>query len=255
MLKIKYLHSNSDGNTTYIRVDDDIGIILDMGVSYKKLLEALNDELKVNIILVTHEHGDHISGLGVLGRKTQATIFIPELSYEKIKHTLKGCKIVFISGGDTIIYKNIEIKAHTVRHDSLASVAYSIIDKTSNKKYVHITDTGVITYNLKQELLSADGIFLESDYDEYLLGEYPEYDDFLKARIASNLGHLGNRQVISMLQLLKNPEWIVLGHLSTRTNSADILRTLLIENLEDSTNIDIFSLTPITKELNANINV
>lgn len=227
-MDIRYLHSSSSGNATLI-TSGDTSIIIDAGTSYKKLVEAVENKMpKINAIFVTHEHSDHIIGLGVLGRKTKAVIFIPEKSYEKIKSKLKGCKINFISGGDTYNVGSLAIKAFSTRHDSLESVGYTV--KSNNAKYGHVTDTGVMTPVVTEAIQDCNALFIESDYDYYQLELYEEYDDMLKSRIQSNTGHLSNQQVVKYLIKEANfnkLEWVMLGHLSPRTNSPEILDKLL----------------------------
>lgn len=232
---VKYLHSSSSGNATLVKSDEH-SIIIDAGVSYKQLKAANDDtDLDIDAIVITHEHTDHISGLGVLGRKTDAVIFIPELSYEKIKSTLKGCKINFIKGGDVYNVGDLKIKAFSTRHDSLASVGYIISDK--NGSYGHVTDTGVITPVIANNIKDCDALFMESDYDMYALERYDGYDDVLKMRIQSRTGHLSNQEVIRYLATeanFNNLKWVMLGHLSIRTNSPDILKDLLVKYIEKS---------------------
>lgn len=227
---IRYLYSSSSGNATLI-FDDKTTIIIDAGVSYKKLIEANNDEdFKLDAIFVTHEHSDHVSGLGVLGRKAKVPIFIPEKSYEKIKKTLKGCKINFIKGGETYTVGSLEVSAFSTRHDSLESVGYTV--QSDSGKYGHVTDTGVMTALVTDAIKGCNGLFIESDYDFYELDKYEEYDDMLKARIQSNTGHLSNQQVVKYLIKEANFDelnWVMLGHLSPRTNSPDILNKLLVK--------------------------
>lgn len=226
-MDIRFLYSSSSGNSTIIH-DDQTTIIIDAGTSYKKLVEANDGEIKIDAIFITHEHSDHIAGLGVLGRKTKAVIFIPERSYGKIKHTLKGCKINFIKGGDTYKVGSLNISAFSTRHDSLESVGYTVQNEKS--KYGHVTDTGVMTAMVTDAIKDCNALFIETDYDYYALDDYEDYDDALKARIQSGTGHLSNQQVVKYLIKEANFDglkWVMLGHLSPRTNSPDILNKLL----------------------------
>jgi len=251
-MKINYLYSGSDGNCTYIQTDK-VNLFIDAGISYKRVISALSvQDVKANIILITHEHADHILSLGVLGRKTHATIFIPEKCYEKIKNKLKGCKIIFIKGGHSFKYKDLLIKVFSTRHDSLESVGYSLTDLKTNKVYTHITDTGVLTYMILKFASIADGLFIESDYDTYLLDTYKEYDDYLKMRINSNTGHLSNQQIISFLKNEKYIfKWVVLGHLSKKTNSKETIKNLINTKLnkEIAKKVFIFNNELINKEI------
>jgi len=141
---------------------------------------------------------------------------------------LKGCKINFIKGGDIYEVGSLAINAFSTRHDSLDSVGYVV--SSPSKKYGHVTDTGVMTPVVTDAITDCDALFIESDYDHYELDTYEEYDDVLKERISSNTGHLSNQQVVKYL--IKEADftklqWVMLGHLSPRTNSPETLEALL----------------------------
>ena len=251
-MTIKYLYSGSSGNITLVSTDTT-NIIIDCGVSYTKYKKAINDaDIDIDAILITHEHWDHVSGLGPIARKTKSVIFIPEKSYEKIKKNLKNCKINFITGGEHFTIGDITVTAFSTRHDSAESVGYTL--HHNNIKYSHITDTGVITSLIKDAIIDSNGLFIESDYDMYELELYPEYDDLLKMRISSNYGHLSNQQVIKHLLHdvdLHEINWVTLGHLSKKTNSEEILQKLLNTYIPKQylTKINIYDDNPIVLTL------
>lgn len=251
-MEIRYLYSSSSGNATLINYKNT-SILIDVGTSYKKLKEANdNKDVQPDAVFITHEHSDHVEGAGVIGRKSKTILFMPELSYESIKSNLKGCKINFVKGGEEYKIKDLTVKSFSTRHDSLESLGY-IVTSDDGKSYGHITDTGVLTSMIIDAVENCDALFIESDYDMYLLQAYEEYDDVLKMRISSNTGHLSNQQVVAYFATEANfnkLQWAMLGHLSTKTNSKMTLESLLVKYLEPqkAQKISIFT-DPITKTI------
>lgn len=172
--------------------------------------------------------GDHIGGAGVMARKTSAPIYIPEQSYKVKSDMLKGCVVNFINGGESIIIGDLQITAFSTKHDSMGSVGFVVTDLTNGKSYGHLTDTGIVTPIIKEALKTCDAFFIECDYDEESLEKNAEYDETLKTRIRSPLGHLSNQQAIKYMKNnidMSKTEFIILGHLSRKNNSIDLLKT------------------------------
>jgi phosphoribosyl 1,2-cyclic phosphodiesterase len=231
---INFLYSGSSGNATLIQSDDKkTNILLDAGLSLKRLKEKFDfDSISLDAILITHEHSDHIAGLGPIGRKYNCPIYLPEPSFEKIENLLDKCNVQLINGGAEININNFEIKSFSTKHDSLGSLGYTVLDKNVNKKFGFLTDTGVFTKLMIKELSTCNACFIEADYDEEGLEKYAEYDDFLKDRIRSPLGHLSNQKTLNFLidtLDLTKLEFVMLGHLSKNTNSPEILSSRIEE--------------------------
>jgi len=205
------MFSSSSGNSTLI-YNEESQIIIDAGVSFKRIKETASIELNPEAIFITHEHVDHVRGAGVLGRKTLAPIYIPAKSYEHVSHIFNGCDVRFISGGDIIETKGFTIEPFSTRHDAKGSVGFVITDKTNSKKFGMITDTGSVTRLMKLALVGCDAYLIETDYDEQLLTKYEDYDQYLKDRIRGPWGHLGNQQAMDFVEEvidLDAVEWIL----------------------------------------------
>ena len=226
-MKVKLLYSSSSGNSTIITAESGALLVVDAGVSYKKMIEAYGDDFVPQALFITHDHGDHISGAGVLGRKTKCPIYLPKNSYEHKKELFSDCTINFIEGGETVEIEDFVIHAFNTKHDSKAGVAFIITEKSSMKKLGFLTDTGGITKLMREELFGCNAYFIETDYDEEELEKCAEYDDILKERIRSPFGHLSNQQTLDYLNTylnMDNIEWVAFGHLSQQTNSPEVLR-------------------------------
>lgn len=233
-MKIKPLFSSSSGNCMIIE-SDNTKIMIDAGVSFKKIKEAYGSDLDLKALFITHSHYDHINAAGVVGRTTGCDIYIPEKCYEEKQKYFPDCKITTIQGGWSQEIGEFFIEAFSTRHDTPDSVGYIITEISTKKKFGFITDTGIITILMRKALQNCDAYFIESDYDEEGLEKCSEYDDYLKDRIRSPLGHLSNQETIKFINEHVDKEkvkFIFLGHLSKNTNSPEILKGRLNESFD-----------------------
>lgn len=237
-MKIKVIESGSKGNCTIILLDY-IKLIIDIGISYKKLINSL-DDLNINIneitgLLITHNHKDHINGLSTLLKKTNINIFIPKEMYKSLKSEIPELtedRCIFIDDEDKILDVNLKL-IHT-SHDAPFSIGYDIIYK--DKELVYITDTGYLNRKILNNIKNKDIYIIESNHDEKLLMDGP-YPRFLKERVISDYGHLSNNTTAKYLQKVigDRTKYIVLAHLSETNNTEELaLSTIkeLIKNKE-----------------------
>lgn len=217
--------SGSSGNCIYIG-SDETHILIDAGISRKKIEEGLHAadlSLKdISAVFVTHEHSDHIKGLGVMARKDQVPVYstkgtidgirnsstLGEMPEELFHEIERDCDITI---GDLCVHD------FKVSHDANDPVAYTI--SCNDKKAGVITDLGVYNDYILDNLKGADCLLVEANHDVNLLqvGSYPYY---LKQRILGSKGHLSNElsgQLINSL-LHDNMSKIMLGHLSKENN-------------------------------------
>lgn len=223
---IHSLYSSSSGNSMKISTDTTC-ILIDAGVSFKKLCEASGDKFEsLDAIFITHDHGDHVGGAGVLGRKTGAPIFIHEKSYGAREKLFKNCDIEHIFAGDEIQIGDLLISCFSNKHDAQYCLSYIITDTNTGKKFGYTTDTGMITPMMADKLKGCDAYLLEANYDPKMMEDYDGYDQIHKDRVTSSVGHLSNEQTIEFIKNnldLDDVEFILFGHMSPRTNSPDIL--------------------------------
>ena len=176
---------------------------------------------ELNGILVTHEHSDHIKGLGVLARKHHVPIYAtPGLSGRSKKAALERLMKSFIrrlTQTKHFPLEDLTIQAFDISHDAAEPVAYRITD---GKKTVGVaTDLGVYTEYTIEHLKGLDAVLLEANHDVNMLqvGSYPYY---LKQRILGNRGHLSNENAGRLLCEILNDKLqaVFLGHLSRENN-------------------------------------
>jgi phosphoribosyl 1,2-cyclic phosphodiesterase len=226
------LSSGSSGNCYYIG-NEFHGILVDAGISATSIRKALGNAgismQSVQGIFITHNHIDHIKGLEVLTRKHSIPAFTTARIWKSIlnpgKKISRDC-IREIPLQQEFHIAGFDIVSFPVYHDAPETVGFHIC--YGNRKITIATDLGHICSNSEPYLRAANLLVIESNYDEEMLahGLYPPY---LKARISSDHGHLGNLQTASFLSDAINEELmhVCLAHLSKNNNTpAQVLLTL-----------------------------
>ena len=228
-MKMMSVASGSSGNSTYIG-SDTTSILLDAGISAKAiergLLEADVSIRDVDAILVTHEHYDHIKGIGVLSRKYN----IPILCTYGTADGIMQCKslgtfdynlISSFQAGDSFMVGDIQVKTHPISHDAFEPVCYSF--EKDGKKVSVATDLGIYDDMIIDFLSESDAMIIEANHDIRMLeaGDYPYY---LKKRILGKLGHLSNEAGGKLIRALLNDhlKFVGLGHLSEKNNYPEL---------------------------------
>ncbi len=227
------LSSGSSGNCYYLG-NEFHGILIDAGISassIRKFLRNMDISMQTILgILVTHNHSDHIRGLEVLSRKSGIPIFTTQKIWKSIltpQRKISPDCIREISLLQKFHLAGFDIEAFPVNHDAPETVGYHIC--AGDKKVTLATDLGHICHTAAPYIKAANLLVIESNYDEQMLmnGHYPPY---LKARIQSDHGHLGNHQASSFLAdiMHENLSHLCLAHLSRNNNTPELaLQTLL----------------------------
>lgn len=219
------LSSGSRGNCTYIE-SNLAKVMIDEGLSLMSIEERLGqidvsgDE--IDAILLTHEHVDHIGGIKYFLKKHRnVKIYIPSyVQHYGIKKVdeLPDGQIVWFNTSEFFI-KDIKVTAFILPHDSKFCLGYSL--QFAGKKVSYATDLGYVSPDTLKELWSSDILFIESNHDETMLKNNPQYPTALKKRILSNNGHLSNVACATALSSLVSTgvRQAVLCHLSEENNS------------------------------------
>ena len=218
---ITNLGSGSKGNATLIETDN-LNILIDAGIPLSNIKKRLDRPFpKIDILLLTHTHSDHIKGIETFIKQYKPTIYTSENNiHEKIKayENVKFDKIIEL---DTLYIETFKLS-----HDE---PCIGIIIKENDKELIYITDTGYIKEKTLDKIKNKDMYILESNYDEEMLmnGPYPFY---LQQRIRSPKGHLSNDDALKYLKYLigDKTKYINLAHLSEENNKPEIVK----ENME-----------------------
>ena len=226
------LSSGSSGNCYYLG-NEFHGILIDAGISatsIRKFLKNIDISMQsIMGVLITHNHIDHIRGLEVLTRKNSLPAFTTGKIWESIlspKTKITSDCIREIPLQQEFHLAGFDIEAFPVHHDAPETIGFQIT--CGEKKITVATDLGHICETAAPYIQAANLLVIESNYDEQMLanGRYPH---FLKARIRSDHGHLGNHQTSAFLadNFSDNLSHICLAHLSKNNNTPEIvLQTL-----------------------------
>ncbi|MCR4617676.1 MAG: MBL fold metallo-hydrolase [Lachnospiraceae bacterium] len=221
--------SGSSGNCTYAGSDNS-HILVDVGISGKRVCEALNtaglDGRDLDGILITHEHSDHICGLGVISRKFGIPIYATSKTVDAIKRdksvgNIDESLFNIIEADKKFMIGDLTVNPMKISHDAADPVGYRI--SYGNKKVAVCTDLGKYDDYTVECLKGLDAVLLEANHDVKMLqlGPYP-YP--LKQRILGDRGHLSNElsgQLLSRI-LHDNMKYVFLGHLSKENNLPEL---------------------------------
>ena len=222
---ITNLASGSKGNASIIETEK-VNILIDAGLPFSNLSKRLTKKFpKIDILVLTHTHSDHIKGIDSFIKKYNPTIITTENEKEEKLQKYENIKYL-----KEIEIDNVKIETFKLSHDV---PCIGLIIKEKEKELVYITDTGYIKEKTLDKLKNKDMYILESNYDEEMLmtGSYPFY---LKQRIRSPKGHLSNHDTLRYLKYLIGPKtkYIALAHLSEENNDPKIVK----ENVKDLKN-------------------
>lgn len=218
------IRSGSNGNCIYIG-SDNTHLLIDTGLSGKKIEAGLNElgltGEDIDGILVTHEHSDHISGLGVFSRKYGTPVYTTAGTHRAISSKKLGdlSKSTFtdITCGESFYIGDLLVKATSVSHDAAEPCAFRIFDQ--NKSAGVLTDLGCYDEIIKDDFSNMDVLLLEANHDVNML-RAGRYTYELQNRILSKYGHLSNEtggQLLDQL-LCEKTKHVFLGHLSEENN-------------------------------------
>lgn len=236
-MRFSVLASGSSGNAVYIE-NDKHAFLVDAGFSAKKmdsLMAGINRSMKqVDGIFVTHEHSDHIKGIGVVARKYGMPIYANEKTWQAMDGLVGNIPLEqrFQFDMETVqSFGSIDIQSFAVSHDAVDPMFY--VFHENDKKLAIITDTGYVSDRMKGYIKGADSFVFESNHDVSMLqmGRYPWS---VKRRILSDVGHVSNEDAaVAMSEVVEQKETrIYLSHLSKDNNMKDLARMSVTQTLE-----------------------
>lgn len=214
------ISSGSKANCTYIEAGDT-RILIDCGLSAKqtelRLLERGLAPDKIDAIIVTHEHSDHIHGIPTFSKRYRIPVYSNEGTSRHLKNPFA---IERFSTGDEFWIGGLRISPFSIVHDAEDPVGFVI--RAEGLKFTQATDLGRVTPLVLESIRESNAIVLESNHDQELL-ENCSYPWELKQRISSSHGHLSNDTATSLLHDIVHPALlhVVLGHLSENSNTPE----------------------------------
>ena len=223
-LEFASIASGSSGNCIYV-ASGHTRLLIDAGLSGRRIEAGLKElsltGYDIDALLVTHEHNDHVDGVGIMSRRYDIPVYATEGTWdnmpEKVGKMRPNNKKALYSG-ETLVINDLSIRPFDIPHDAAQPVGYTISDGIS--KITVATDIGHITDEVKENIRDSSILLIESNHDVNMLKRGP-YPYPLKQRVLGDFGHLSNENCGRMLReiLSDTLKYIFLGHLSNENNT------------------------------------
>jgi len=238
-MKICTLASGSSGNATYVEGDGS-SVLVDAGLSGKAIVGFLEtvgvDPLNLSSILVTHEHVDHIRGVGVLSRRLNLQVYATEQTWDAMTPAIGEIapkNRCVLEPGQDLELEGLQVEHFDTSHDAADSVGFCF--HSNSCKVGLVTDTGYLTTSARKHVEGSDLLLFEANHDVMMLktGRYPWS---LKKRISSDRGHLSNIAAGHCLASLISGKTrgVILAHLSQENNLPDLAYSTVSRVLEET---------------------
>lgn len=222
------LYSGSSGNCLFVQYGTT-RLLIDAGKSGKTVADALHrigaEPETISGLMITHEHSDHISGVGILARRYGIPVYATRETWmamdEKIGPVPADLRRE-ISAGSEFWLGDIGVSPFSIPHDAADPVGYRLYGGKNSISTA--TDLGCFTENVYSHIRGSDMILLESNHDPEMLKRNPRYNAALKKRILGNLGHLSNEACAeALIRLIRGgTRNVLLGHLSGENNTPEL---------------------------------
>ena len=219
-MRVCLLASGSKGNSLFIKSGES-RILVDAGLSGRQIESRLvnigEDPSKLDAILVTHEHRDHVTAVGPLARRYKLPVFINSKTHAAMPSPGHLAQLTEFAAGNRFNVRDLEIAPFSITHDASDPVGF-LIDTPEGRIGV-ATDLGIATRLVADQLKQCRVLILESNHDEDMLRDGP-YPWHLKQRIRSRHGHLSNVAASDLLDglLWDGLDAVFLAHLSETNN-------------------------------------
>ena len=232
MFKFCSLYSGSTGNSLFIE-SSNTKILVDAGESCKKIVQSLsNIDISIDSIdgiIVTHEHIDHVKGLGTISKKFNIPVYANIETWDAMplqKDKIDITNIRTFNVKETFEIGDLKINPFSIPHDAANPCGYN------NNKISIATDLGHMNSEILNNLENSSFILLESNYDSNILKCSP-YPYHLKQRISGPNGHLSNDMAGKTISHLINTglKQVMLGHLSKENNFPELAYKTVVERL------------------------
>jgi len=230
-VRFAVLGSGSRGNGTLI-ASNDTYVLVDCGFSLRETERRL-DRLGVSgkqlsAILVTHEHADHVHGVGLLARRYDVPVYLSDGTFRGLRKPVDVAGV--LAGGQALQIGALSIDVVTVAHDALEPTQF--VFNNGQRRFGLLTDLGSWCPSVLQSYTGLDALMIESNHCRDMLarGHYPY---FLKQRVGGERGHLNNHQAANLVSELgwQDLQHLVLAHLSSKNNLPHLARQCFVDTL------------------------
>ena len=226
-LQVCILGSGSKGNCTYVE-SPEARILIDVGLSAREIERRLRQidrsPATLDGVLISHEHSDHIQGVGALVRRYKLPVYANYATWQRAQHVAgRVDDLREIRTGAPFVLKDLVIDPFSLPHDADDPVAFRLTWR--RRSMAVVTDLGYPSQLVRERLRGCHLLVLEANHDDAMLKAGP-YPWPLKQRIGGKSGHLSNLQSSQLLAdvLHDELEHVVLAHLSEINNHPDLAR-------------------------------
>ena len=255
MLKLHVLASGSKGNAAVVEnAATGAGVLVDCGICKRDFLarcdEAGFDPARIEAVVVTHEHTDHVKGLGVVLRGLAKlgcapTVHVSEACVRNsatLQEIADAHSVAPLAANDPVESADIRLTPFATSHDAAASFGFRIEDAADGDAIGFLTDSGIVPLATRAALSGVRILALESNHDAAMLKAGP-YPVPVKQRIAGDSGHLSNAQAAGELAALisasrdaglRGPEAVIAMHISQTNNDYVLLKHALEGALDEA---------------------
>jgi len=230
------LASGSRGNSIYIS-DGETSVLIDAGLSgieIERRMKSRNLSIKnIDGIIVSHEHSDHIQGVGVLARRYHLPVYISSETLNTATAQLGSIKdIKNFSCGTEFNINDLNIRPFSISHDASDPAGFTI--GCNGQKIGIATDLGIATAMVRQHLKNCCCLIIEANHDVSMLEDGP-YPWPVKQRVKGRTGHLSNESSRELLMEVMHNQMthVILAHLSETNNTPEKALRVVTEHLSD----------------------
>ncbi len=215
------VQSGSNGNSIFVRAGG-VRILIDAGLSgirAKERLASLGEDItRVDALIISHDHSDHISSAGIFQRKFGMPIYATAKTMDAAAGSLgKLSDVRTFRRGHAIRIGEVTVESIPTPHDAAEGSVFVI--SYGGRRLGVLTDLGHVFEGLGELIAGLDAVFLESNYDPKMLDEGP-YPEHLKRRIRGPRGHISNLEAAELLSAHgRSLRWACLAHLSETNNT------------------------------------
>lgn len=235
MLQISVLASSSRGNATVIS-GGGTHLLVDTGISALRIRKGLKEcgltVAQISGVFYTHEHQDHVCGLGVLARKDALNIYCSRYLARDLRGAAPHALYTYLEPGSPVQVGAIKATPFCVSHDAADPFGY--VFECGGVRLGYVTDTGRIVRGMPELLGGVQALYLESNYDPEMLQNSGRPYELIN-RISGNWGHLSNQQACDFVRSMAHPglQHIILAHISPECNTPELARRAMQQTLDD----------------------
>lgn len=235
MIRFSVLASSSRGNATVIS-GGGTHVLVDTGISALRIRKGLAEcglsEAALSGVFFTHEHQDHVCGLGVLAKKRSLPLYCSRYLARDLRGMAPNATFTYLEPGQTVQVGALKVTPFCVSHDAADPLGY--VFECEGVRLGYVTDTGIIMRGMPELLAGVQGLYLESNYDLDMLESSGRPYELIN-RISGRWGHLSNLQACEFIRSVGHTglQHLVLAHISPECNTPAKARAAMQTTLDD----------------------